>query len=94
MTVRVTTLVAAVALAFLAGCGPAGRPLDPTVADDRVTLASPSAQRPGNTVAYGHYEDVAVEDGDGVWRFERRVVDFHWRGPEYATRVDHVGEGS
>ena len=48
----------------------------------------------GNTVAYGHYEDVAIKDADAVWRFERRVVDFHWRGPEYATRVDHVGEGS
>lgn len=46
----------------------------------------------GNTVAYGHYEDIAVRDVDSVWRFEKRIVDFHWRGPEYATRVDDLGE--
>lgn len=51
-------------------------------------------QQTGNTVAYGHYEDSAVKDADSVWRFDRRVVDFHWRGPEYGTRVDDIGHRS
>ena len=46
----------------------------------------------GNVVAYGHYEDTAVRETDGVWRFEKRIVDFHWRSPEYGTRVETLGE--
>ena len=49
-------------------------------------------QQLGNPVAYGHYEDTSVKGTDGEWRFEKRVVDFHWRGPDYAKRVHGLSD--
>jgi len=46
----------------------------------------------GAVVAYGQYDDTAAKDVDGVWRFEKRIVDFQWRSPDYGKRVEDLAE--
>lgn len=47
-------------------------------------------QQTGATIAYGHYEDTSVKDTDGIWRFKHRIVNFHWRSPDYGKRVEDL----
>jgi 3-phenylpropionate/cinnamic acid dioxygenase small subunit len=40
-------------------------------------------RRTGTTLAYGHYEDVAVRSTAGEWRWSERSVVFDWRSSDY-----------
>lgn len=44
----------------------------------------------GATAGYGHYDDQVRRGDDGVWRFVRRQVNFHWQSEEYRSHTAAV----
>lgn len=48
----------------------------------------------GTTAGYGHYDDQVRRGADGVWRFVRRQVNFHWQSEAYQSRTAQVTQTS
>lgn len=42
----------------------------------------------GEARALAEYDDLAVRDGDGVWRFAEKRVRFLWQAESYRARAD------
>ena len=48
----------------------------------------------GTNAGYGHYDDQVRRGADGVWRFVRRQVNFHWQSAAYQARTAQVTKTS
>lgn len=48
----------------------------------------------GATAGYGHYDDDVHQDADGIWRFARRQISFHWQSDAYRAHTASVTKPS